>query len=195
MSEQHSVWILTGGIGTGKSTTAQFFEEIGAEVIDADKIGHQLLEPGGAAYVAVAERWPEIVADDEIDRRTLGRIVFGSPTDLEVLEGILHPLISEEIGKRVVNSTSEVVMIEISVPRKLYADTVGVIVVDAPEALRRQRLSERGLDTVEISQRLTAQPRRHDWLSRADLVIDNSGDLDDLRDEVDRVWELIKPST
>lgn len=189
------MWILTGGIGSGKSTTAQLLRERGAEVIDADQIGHRLLEPGGAGYVPVAERWPEAVINQEIDRRVLGRIVFGSPEDLEHLEGILHPLISDKLETCAATSASEVVVVEVSVPRSLYDDAVGVIVVDAPEVLRRMRLSERGMDIVEIDQRLDSQPTRQEWLSRADFVIDNSGDLDDLRDEVNRVWELIKPST
>ncbi|HSG79140.1 MAG TPA: dephospho-CoA kinase, partial [Acidimicrobiia bacterium] len=90
--------ILSGGIGTGKSTAADVFAALGAEIVSADAMGHGVLESGGEAFDAVAARWPEVVGDDgTIDRRALGRIVFGEPALLAELESMTHPAIRSRI--------------------------------------------------------------------------------------------------
>ncbi|UCG41653.1 MAG: dephospho-CoA kinase, partial [Acidimicrobiia bacterium] len=75
----HTVLVLTGGIGSGKSTVAGILAARGADVIEADRLGHAVLAPDGAAHAAVVERWPEVATGGAIDRRALGRIVFGDP--------------------------------------------------------------------------------------------------------------------
>ncbi len=76
VSPMADVWVVTGGIGSGKSTVRRALEDMGAVTIDADRVGHGVLEPDGAAFDAVVERWPEAVSDGRIDRAKLGSIVF-----------------------------------------------------------------------------------------------------------------------
>ena len=92
--------VLSGGIGSGKSTVGRRLAERGMAVIDADEVGHRVLEPDGAAFDEVAQRWPEVVSEDSIDRTALGRVVFGDAAQLRELEAITHPAIRAEIESR-----------------------------------------------------------------------------------------------
>lgn len=184
--------ILSGGIGTGKSTAADVFAALGAEIVSADAMGHGVLESGGEAFDAVAARWPEVVGDDgTIDRRALGRIVFGEPALLAELESMTHPAIRSRILAVVDRSSAPAVLVELPLARDLLGEGWRRIVVDAPAAVRRERLRRRGMDDDEIDGRMAAQPDRAAWLGWADHVVDNSSDLDHLGRECLRVWRAL----
>ena len=176
--------LISGGIGSGKSAVGAALRARGVVVIDADAIGHALLEPGGAASGEVSLRWPAVVVDGKIDRRELGRVVFGDSGELVALEAITHPMIAAEIGRQVKAHGGVPVALEYP----LLGDSFGPewirIVVDAPDDVRVARLLERGMTEDEISGRMAAQPSRGAWLAAADHVIDNSGDLEALDEEV-----------
>jgi dephospho-CoA kinase len=182
--------ILSGGIGTGKSTAGDIFAALGAEIVSADEMGHRVLEPGGEAYEAVASRWPDVVDPwGGIDRRALGRIVFADPGRLAELESVTHPAIRSRILSIVDGSEAPAVLVELPLARDLLGDGWRRIVVDAPVEVRRSRLRARGMDDDEIEGRMAAQPGREAWLAWADHVVDNSSDIDHLGRECLRVWE------
>jgi len=179
--------ILTGGIGSGKSAVGRVLAERGATVVHADAIGHGIIEPEGLVFREVAQRWPQVVVDGRIDRRALGRIVFEDPQQLAELEAITHPAIRESIMKQVEESQASLIVVELPLLADLLGDGWTRVVVDAPVDVRHRRLEERGMDPDEIDGRMAAQPSREEWLAAADHVVDNSGSLDDLVDEADRL--------
>ena len=186
------VWVVTGGIGSGKSTIRRALEEMGAVTIDADRIGHLVLEPGGAAFNAVAERWPQAVRDGRIDRATLGGIVFADPEALRDLESLTHPAIGAEIGRRIANAGDEVVVIEVSVPKDLVgAGWLRTIVADLPADERTRRLIDRGMDPDDVDRRMAAQPSRDGWRARGRWVISTDGSRDEVTERVRRLWEHV----
>lgn len=175
-------WVVTGGIGSGKSTVTRLAAASGFATIDADRVGHDVL--AGPARAAVANRWPEVMADDGyVNRKALGAIVFSDRTQLKELEAITHPLISDELRYRMASSTRGV--LELSVPIPLAGD-LPTVVVDAPDDIRRERLRVRGLSEEAIENRMGNQPTRSEWLQMATVVIDNSGTPDDLHRAVTR---------
>lgn len=174
-------WVVTGGIGSGKSTVTRLASAAGFATIDADLVGHDVL--AGPARAAVARRWPEVMAGGQVDRKALGAIVFSDRAQLKELEALTHPLISEELRYRMASSTRGV--LELSVPIPL-AGNLPTVVVDAPEEIRRQRLRDRGLSEEAIENRISNQPTRSEWLEMATVVIDNSGTPDDLHRAVTR---------
>ena len=183
--------IISGGIGTGKSTAADVFAALGAQVVSADRIGHEVLEQGGAAHAEVVARWPQVVHEGTIDRRALGRIVFDDPDELRLLESITHPAIRSRILETVATSEAPAVFVELPIAKNLLGEGWVRVVIDAPIDVRRERLRRRGMDDREIDQRMEVQPSRDEWLAWADHVVDNAGGLDDLGRECLRVWHLL----
>ena len=159
-------------------------EELGVEAIDADSVGHEVLEPGGPAFTEVVERWPEVVVEGRIDRAALGRAVFASPDALAELESYTHPYIFGRIRDRL-QSLGGPVVIEIPlIDRPVFAD-FGQIVVDCADDIRLQRVVERGMSEDEARQRMASQPSRAQWLASADVVVPNHGGLEEL-------WAVVK---
>lgn len=193
MRKRSNVWLLTGGIGSGKSTVRKMLSKRGALTIDADQVGHQVLEPGGAAHDAVAARWPEVVFDGIIDRTRLADIVFHEPSELHALEAISHPAITDTLRKWVDESDAEVIVVEVSVPR----DFLGVgpsrtIVADVDMSTRKKRLIDKGMELEDINRRMANQPDRDGWVERGGWVICTDGDLEDVEHRVDRLWPQIE---
>jgi dephospho-CoA kinase len=183
------IWVVTGGIGSGKSTVCQALEDMGAIYIDADKIGHQVLEAGGGAYEPVAELWPSVVTDGRIDRATLAAIVFEDPKALSELESITHPAIAAAIADRISEADGKTVVVEVSVP----ADLLGVgwmrtIVADLPVEVRRERLRARGMDDADIDRRLAAQPTREGWKALGRWIISTAGSKEEVIDRAANLW-------
>ena len=176
-------WLLGGGIGSGKSTVRRHLAEAGIDTIDADSIGHSVLEPGGAAFDRVASRWPSVVRDGRIDRGALAAIVFSDADELSDLERITHPLIFGAISDRVEQIVGTVV-VEIPLLRKAPPGDWKRLVVDCDDSIRLERLIKRGLSEDDARARMAAQPSRGQWLAVADLVIPNHGDPDDLEQAV-----------
>ena len=178
MEQGSQAFVLCGGIGAGKSYVSALFESGGVEMIEADRIGHEILLPGGSAFAAVATRWPQVIEGGLIDRKKLGAIVFDSPDELAVLESVTHPAIAQEIARRISTSSSRFVGVERPFLDGLVGQGLPVVVVDAPDVVRAARLRARGLTDEEISSRMAAQPERGAWLEHADFVIDNGNGAD-----------------
>jgi dephospho-CoA kinase len=182
-------WVVTGGIGSGKSTVRQALEDLGAVTIDADKVGHQILEPGGAAYDQVAGRWPEVVKDGRIDRSALAAIVFEDPQALSELEAITHPAIAATIAVRIAEAAEKTVVVEVSVPRDLLGvGWMRTIVADLPVEMRRERLRARGMEDGDIDRRMANQPTREGWKALGRWVVSTAGSRDEVVDRVSNLW-------
>lgn len=188
---------LVGGIGSGKSTAAGMLGELGALVIDADRVGHEVYRRGTPGFEAVvAEFGRGVVGEDgEIDRRRLGPIVFASPDRLAALNRIVHPLIRAEIARRIDGARREgrhrAVVVEAAILLEAgWRDLVDEVwVVSAGSGDVVDRLSrQRGLDPTDTAARVARQMPDAERRRLADRVIENRGTLDDLRTEVGRAW-------
>lgn len=182
--------VISGGIGSGKSAVGTALAHRGVGVIDADAIGHRVLEPSHPCHAEVAARWPEVVTDGRVDRRALGRIVFADPAALTELESITHPAIRDELRREIDSVDLPMVAVELPFLRPFLESVDLRLVVDAPDDVRRRRLRARGMDDDEIDARMAAQPSRSEWHESADVVVDNSGDLEALEQEIDRILRL-----
>lgn len=180
--------IVSGGIGSGKSTVLELLRGHGVFVIEADRIGHEVLEPGGAASAEVAAQWPQAVRDGVIDRGRLAAVVFTDDEQLRYLESITHPHIKREIENRVRLHQNRDIAVEIPLATEFLADGWIRLVVVAAPALRIERAVARGMDEADVVNRLEAQPDNARWIRDADHVIENRGSLAELAREVDRVW-------
>lgn len=191
---------LTGNIATGKSTVGRMLAQLGAEVIDADRIAHAVIAPGGAAYDdVVAAFGADILAPDgTIDRGKLGDVVFSDAEALAQLERLVHPPVIAEVRRRIAASGTPVVAVEaIKLLESGVADDYNAIwVTTCPETVQVTRLTKsRRLTREEALRRIHAQPPQAEKVARADVVIDTSGSLDATRAQVIVAWEAIKLST
>jgi len=188
---------LTGGIGSGKSTVSSALAAYGAAVVDADAIAREVVEPGTPGLAAVvAEFGEEVLAPDGgLDRPRLGEVVFADGDRLAALNAIVHPLVarrSAELMEEAVASGVEVVVYDVPL---LVENGLGplydvVVVVDAPDGVRVERVAEnRGVPREQVLARIRAQADRDARLAAADLVVDNSGTPEELRERVARLWE------
>jgi dephospho-CoA kinase len=188
---------LTGGIASGKSTVARFLEELGAVVIDADRIGHEILRSDrGVRRELVAAFGQQILTPGGgVSRLALGKLVFGDPEALARLNQIMHPRIAARVKARLERYREDgvkVVMVEAALLLEAgWAALVdGVWVTVAAEATVLKRLKGRaGLSEPESRARLRAQLPAAERLKQADLVIDTDCRLDELRARVVRLWE------
>ena len=192
---------LTGGIASGKSTVSAMFRELGAQVIDADQVAREVVEPGTPALEEIARRFPGVVdAAGRLDRTALGARVFSDATERRALEAIVHPRIRDEVARRteaLARVGVQVVLYDAAllIENGLDRGMDGVILVSAPEAVQRARLAARdGLDDAAISARLAAQLPLAAKRAHATWVVDNGGSLDETRAQVRRVWEEIRGS-
>lgn len=190
---------LTGGIGSGKSTVAAGLVRRGALLVDADKFARQVVEPSGPAYRPLVERFgPGILQPDgTLDRPKLAAIVFADADALADLNRITHPVIDAAVGARLDELSAapgpgRVLVLdrplltpEIAAAHRLDA----IVVVDTPTETAVARLTEhRGFREADARARVAAQISREERLAFADLVIDNTGDRDDLERQLDRLW-------
>ena len=189
---------LTGGIGSGKSTAARMFADLGAIVIDADAIAKEVLEPGQLGHESIVNKFGDEILDSSgnIDRSILAAKVFENSAELKVLEDIVHPAVANkvlEIRESLPVGATVVYDTPLLVEKKLQHQFDQVIVVLAPEALRIQRLLARGLAQNDIIARMSNQATDEQRREVANYVIDNSSTLVELRDEVQKVWTQISP--
>lgn len=192
---------LTGGIGTGKTTVAGLLGARGAEVVDCDGLGRLVVEPGGRAYDAVTTHFgPGVVqADGRLDRAALAAIVFNDPAALAQLNGLTHPAIDAEIAERIAGASAPVVVLDMAV---LVETSLGagqyevVVVVEAPLALRLDRLEQRGLARADAEARIASQATDEQRRAVAHHLLCNDGDLTALDRQVEHLWpRLLPPST
>jgi dephospho-CoA kinase len=183
---------ITGNIGTGKSAVAGMLSELGAKVIDADKVAHEVMRSGTCVHARIVKAFgQEIVASDgEIHRGRLGAIVFADPAQLAILESIVHPVTVEAIGERIAAVDAGVIVVEaIKLIESGMADACDSVWVTTcrPEQ-QICRIVARGLNRADAEQRVRAQPPQDDKVARADVVIDNSGSLCQTRRQVEAAW-------
>lgn len=194
---------IVGGIASGKSTVVEEFRRLGAAVIDADALGHQVLERTDVKR-ALAARWGDSIFDPRgaIDRRVVAGRVFGEDpekrAELEFLESVTHPLIGEEIVAQICHLDSQNgpphVILDAPIMIKAGWDRVchHIIYVDAPGHLRLERAAARGWSEQEFDARERLQTSLETKRSRSDFVIDNSGSLQHTRDQVQRLWRRLQ---
>lgn len=189
---------LTGGIGSGKSTVSAILEELGASVVDADRIVRALQEPGAPVFEAMVEEFgPGIVASDgSLDRQAVADLVFGDDDALAKLNAIVHPAVGAAIAERLgeLAETDDVVILDIPLLVESGRDDMAaVIVVDVDPDLAVERLVEhRGFSESDARSRMARQVNREDRLAKADVVLDNSGTPAELRAQVEALWERIE---
>lgn len=192
---------LTGGIATGKSTVSAILSDLGARIIDADKVAHAVYRHGRPAWQAIVNHFGRsiLLPDDEIDRRKLGQIVFRHPDQKEQLNAIVHPHVKTRIRNRIESISGEdpEALIVLDVPLLIESGMdeglAEIIVVYAPEAIQIQRLMFRdGLERAEALSRIRAQMSIEEKKQRATIVIDNSGPRTDTRRRTVQALNKIK---
>jgi dephospho-CoA kinase len=186
---------LTGGIGAGKSEVSARLRERGAVIIDADLIAREVVEPGTPGLAAVVAEFGEDVLrpDGSMDREKVGSIVFADPERRAALNAIVHPLVGERMRELMDAAPGDAIVVY-DVPLLAENDLAGmydvVVVVDAPVETQVRRLTgRRGMSEDDARARIAAQASREDRRAVATHVIDNSGSLDDLKAQVDALWE------
>jgi dephospho-CoA kinase len=190
---------LTGGIGSGKSTVAGFLAGLGAAVIDLDKVGHEVIQPGSAIFRRLVREFGEDIlsAAGDIDRARLGDIVFRDTQALAHLNRIVHPAIDKEIEKRIGEYRRrgvKVVVLEaaaiLEAGRAAQADEIWVTA--APEATVLKRLSERsGYSEEDSRARLRSQLSTEERVKHADVIIDTDCSREELEGRVKKEWDKL----
>ena len=185
--------VLTGGIATGKSTVAKIFKEYGFEIIDADKIAHEMLD---LQHKKIAELFgAEYVEDEKVIRKKLGKLIFGDPKEKLRLERLLHPLIFREIEKQslVLDEKKEPYLVDI--PLFFESNRYPIkesIVVYIPQKLQLERLMHRDKSSEKEAQsRIDAQMSIEEKRQKATYLIDNQGDLKALQHHCAKIYKLI----
>jgi dephospho-CoA kinase len=191
---------LTGGIASGKSLVSQQLGELGAVVIDADKLGHETYRKGSQTYRAVIAAFGDDIVgpDGEIDRKALGPKVFGDPEARRRLEDIVWPAIRALAKERIAALREQgepVVVLEAAV--LIEADWLDLadevwLVETSPEAVRSRLAERNGLTAEQVESRLRAQLTNEKRRPYATLVIENNGSLDELRMKVEDAWSKLR---
>jgi len=192
---------LTGGLASGKSTVAGFFRELGAFHLDADRLAHELIAPGGGAEREVISRFGGGIlgTDGAINRKALAAIVFSDPQALADLNAIVHPKVRKEIAQRIADqesgaSPAEVALVDAAllVESGIQRDLDALIVVACPEPVQIARAVARGgLTEAEARARIAAQAPLAQKVAVADFVVDNGASLGETKRQVTRVWDAL----
>ncbi|WP_159869644.1 MULTISPECIES: dephospho-CoA kinase [unclassified Raoultella] len=185
---------LTGGIGSGKSTVADAFSHLGVNVIDADIIARQVVEPGTPALLAIAARFGQQMINDDgtLNRRSLRERIFAHAEDKTWLNALLHPLIQQETHRQIQAASSPYVLwvVPLLVENNLVANADRVLVVDVARETQIARTILRDRVSREHAERiLAAQATREQRLAAADDVIENMGPPDAIASDVARLHE------
>jgi len=189
---------LTGGIGSGKSTVSAALAERGAVIVDADAIVREVQQPGSPVLQQLAERFGAhvIAADGSLDRAAVAAIVFSDPDALKALNAIVHPAVAAEMNRRVLaeRDTDRVVVMDIPLLTENPREGLqGVIVVDVPSETQVERLVRfRGFAEDDARARISKQATREQRLATASFTVDNSGSLEDLAPQVERLWQWLR---
>lgn len=191
---------LTGGIATGKSVAAKLLEELGCYILHADKIAHEFMQPGHAAWEAILSHFGEKILnpDKSIDRSTLGKIVFSSPEDLHFLNRLLHPLVSAR-KKEVIDKLNKKSQVKIFISEAALTIEAGlidsfdkVVVTYCEKQIQLERLCLRdSISQEEAINKVESQMDLEDKLKFADYIIDTSGSLQSTIEQTERVYRCL----
>ncbi|MGC8579178.1 MAG: dephospho-CoA kinase [bacterium] len=190
---------LTGGIGTGKSTVAHMFADLGATVIDADSIARLYLAKGMKGYEQVINRYGKEILDDnlEIDRQKVADIVFKNTDERKWLEQLVHPYVFDKIKEEINLKKNRDGIIIVDIPLLFETGTDNwlrpVIVVSCAKNVQVRRLKARtpGMTDERILERIHAQMPMEEKIKRADFVIDNSFSLEHTKEQVEHIWNIL----
>jgi dephospho-CoA kinase len=192
------VFGLTGGIASGKSTVTRMLRELGAEVLDADVLAREVVEPGTPGLAEVAARFPGVVGPDgRLDRVKLGARVFSDATERAALNAIIHPRVREAFLEKVqaldARGVARVIYdVPLLIEAGMHTWMEGVAVVWVPRDVQKARLMSRdGLDAASAEARLAAQLPLDEKRAHATWLIDNSGDLASTRAQVEATWRAM----
>ncbi len=182
---------LTGGIGSGKSTVVRLFGDLGVHWVDADDIAREVVEPGTPALEAIAGHFGDevLLPDGSLNRPWLRQRVFSDPDERVWLEGLLHPVIREEMVRQLQPEHYPLPYVLLVSPLLLETDQRNlahkIVVVDVPESVQVERTMARDANSREQIERImAAQMAREERRSQADAIIDNNGPLDDVERQV-----------
>ncbi|MBI4301421.1 MAG: dephospho-CoA kinase [Chloroflexi bacterium] len=191
---------LAGGIGTGKSTVGRFLAELGAVVLDADKVGHEAYEPHTEIWDQVVATFGRAILKDgeQIDRAKLGQVVFHDPQARARLNEIMHPGMYSMVEKKLENLRQQgagVVVLEAAL--LIEADWMPLVdeiwITVAPEAVVLSRLKDRsGLADEQVLARIRSQPLPEERLKYAQVVINTEGTLEEVREQVQKQWQRLR---
>ena len=192
---------LTGGIASGKSTVSAILAELGAVVIDSDRLAREVVAKGTPGLARVVETFgPEVLTEDgEMDRPKVGAIVFADPERRQALEAIIWPLVAERSAELVARGGPEALVVHdipLLVESGQQESFDALIVVDAPHDVQLQRMvRDRGMSVADAEARIAAQAAREARVEAAagdhGYVIENTGTLEDLRRRVTEVFEQL----
>lgn len=188
---------LTGNIATGKSTVMKILGELGAYTIDADKVAHQVMDSQQPVKEAIVRHFGEnvLTRKGEMDRRALAEIVFKDPAALRQLEEIVHPAVIEAVDGLIEKAAERMIAVEAIklIESGMHRQYDALWVVISPEEQQIERLvNQRGLSAEDARLRAQAQPPQSDKEKQADVVIDNSGSLENLRSQTVEAWMKAK---
>jgi dephospho-CoA kinase len=184
---------LTGGIASGKSMVADELAARGAVIIDADVLAREVVEPDTPAFAAIVDRFgAQVLRDGQIDRAQLAKIVFADPLARRDLERIVHPAVrarATELERAAGDAAVVVHVIPLLVETGQHEDFDVVVTVDADHETQIQRLMLRnGFTRAEAESRIAAQASREDRRRAADVVVQNTGSVTQLREQIDALW-------
>lgn len=180
---------LTGGIGSGKTAAMRIFEGFGIGCVDADVVAREVVEPGTPALQALAERFGReiLTADGRLDRASLRQRIFSSEEDKRWLEGLLHPLIREEMQRQLqsISSPYRVLVAPLLFENDLDRQCDTSVLIDVPEDIQIERVVDRdGVDREQAAAIIRQQMSRTEKLKRADHIVSNTGSLKDLEKQL-----------
>ena len=187
---------LTGGIGSGKSTVGQMFQDLGAIVTDSDQLARDVVERGTTGFDQIIGAFgDEVLKNGDLNRAALADLVFKDPAKRKQLEQITHPLIRKAFAKIVESAKGDSIVVN-QIPLLVESNHDykfdHVITVSASEAVRIERLLKRGMNLTQIQQRLQAQSNDAQREKISDSIIRNDDSQADLLSEVEKVWELLQ---
>jgi len=187
---------LTGGIASGKSTVLRMFQQLGAKVLDCDKIAKALTRKGNRGYKRIVEEFGEGILDEEgrIDRRKLAKLVFFDEEKRRRLNALIHPLVYEKLKEKMRKIKDEILIVD--VPLLVESGGTGlfdkIIVVYAEPSVQFNRLINRGISAEEAKARMNAQASWEERLRVADFVVRGDVDIEETRRQVIKIWENLK---
>jgi len=183
---------LTGGFGVGKSSVAQLFKNLGAEVIDADEIAHDAMKKGSPVFDLIIELFEEALhpGGKKMDREMLAEIVFDDPKKRKELEAIIHPYVYKKIKERIEESSRRVILVEVPLLFEAGFETLcgKVVTVTCNSTVKMKRLKNKKFTEQEVRARERAQMPEALKAQKANLIIDNSKSIYQTQREVERIW-------